>query len=98
MKKFKNLLIVFFFLIAMLVFNTSSFAANTTNGKYLGLYEQGNGRPTGFYTSGRKKISNSASLPIIKIVEYSGQDGKTQKNNDEAIYCLKDGVGFGANA
>ncbi len=94
MKKFKNLLIVFLFLIAMLVFNTSSFAANTTNGKYLGLYEQGNGRPTGFYTSGRK--NNGNKLPIIKIVEYDNQNGNTQKNNNEAIYCLKDGVGFGA--
>ena len=98
MKKLKiirNSLIVFFFLIAMLGFSTSSFAISTTNGKYLGLYNKDNSRPTGYYTSGRK--DNKTALPIIKIVEYDSLNGNTQKNNNQAIYCLKDGVGFGAN-
>ena len=95
LKILKNLLTVFLFTVAMLTFNNSCFAINTTNGKYLGLYEQGNGRPTGFYTSGKK--NNSGTIPIIKIVEYDSQAGNTQKNENQNIYCLKDGVGFGAN-
>ncbi len=94
MKKFGIILIIFF--IIMAIFNTSSFATHTTNGKYLGLYNKGNGRPTGFYTSGTTKGSKQ-NIPIIKIVEYTSQTGSTDvSKQNQAIYCLKDGVGFGA--
>ncbi len=97
MKKTKKigLLLTFFITIAILFCN-SNFAQSTTPGKYLGLYGKGNGRPTGYYTSGRKNGGSSAPLPIIKIVEYTDAGGTSPKNTSEALYCIKDGIGFGS--
>ena len=39
------------FLIAIMSLSNISFAAHDTNGKYLGLYEKGNGRKSGYYTT-----------------------------------------------
>ena len=98
MEKFKRIkrigIILIVLFLVMIFFNVNSFATHTTNGKYLGLYNKGNGRPTGFYTSGTTKVTKK--IPIIKIVEYNSQEGTTQINLNQAIYCLKDGIGFGA--
>lgn len=89
-----GIILIVFFLVTIFL-NANSFATHTTNGKYLGLYERGNGRPTGFYTSGTTKITKK--IPIIKIVEYTSTSGTTDvSKQNQAIYCLKDGVGFGA--
>ena len=85
------------FLIAIMSLSNISFAAHDTNGKYLGLYEKGNGRKTGYYTTGTTTMRRN-EIPVIKIVEYTNSAGTTQDQSkvNQAIYCLKDGVGFGS--
>ena len=70
MKKIKNLLIVIsVLLISLLSLNNYSYATHDTAGIYLGLYNRGNERPTGYYTVGNEQ--SNGSHPVIKIVEYN---------------------------
>ena len=93
-KRIGTLLVTLF--VTMIAFANLSFAMPDTNGKMLGLFDKGNGRPTGFYTTGTV-LNRKTSIPIIKIIEYNsdGTAPDTSKST-QAIYCLKDGVGFGS--
>ncbi len=97
MNKVKKISLIFLSIIAMTLSLTgSSFAMHDTSGKYLGLKNKGNGRATGFYTTGTTTGTKS-SIPVIKIVEYnSAGTAEDQSKSTQAIYCLKDGVGFGS--
>lgn len=83
--------------VLMVLFSTNIFAEHDTTGKYLGLKDKGNGRETGFYTTGTK-TGVRPFIPVIKIVEYNDSKGtaEDQSKSEQAIYCLKDGVGFGS--
>lgn len=96
MNKVKKISLIFLSIIAMTLSLTgSNFAMHDTSGKYLGLKNKGNGRATGFYTTGTTTGTKS-SIPVIKIVEYnSAGTAEDQSKSTQAIYCLKDGVGFG---
>ncbi len=92
-KKLGTILIAIFF--AMILLTSNCFATHDTNGKMLGLYDTGNGRPSGYYTTGSSK--NAKRLPLIKIVEYNSAGTiPDASKSTQAIYCLKDGVGFGS--
>ncbi len=84
---------LFIMLMAVILINSCNFSMAATGSKRLGLYGSGNGRPTGYYTTGTK--NSSKVIPVIKIIEYN-DTGTAQKTEteSEAIYCLKDGVGF----
>ncbi len=82
-------------IISLICLTCSSFAAHDSSNKWLGLKDKGNGRTTGFYTTGTTTGVKS-SIPVIKIVEYTNQAGIAEKNPNQAIYCLKDGIGFGS--
>ena len=93
----KKIIVLFILIFTILLGSNYSFGkqASDNEKKVLGLYNHGNGRETGYYTVG--KNNKQDSLPIIKIVEY--QSNKTTQDNSKAnqvIYCLKNGVGFGA--
>ncbi len=92
----KVVLLIFIFIMTIILCNTCSLATNATSIKKLGLYENGNGRKTGFYTSGTT-LGTKPTIPVIKIVEYDST-GQTQDLSKESqvIYCLKDGRGFGS--
>ena len=83
-------------LVTAMAFSNLSFAKPDTNGKMLGLFDRGNGRNTGFYTTGTA-TGTKESIPIIKIIEYNSEGtAPDQSKSTQAIYCLKDGVGFGS--
>ena len=70
----------------------NSFATDSTSSPlYLGLKGKGNGRNTGYYST---LTETSASKPVIKIVKYNAAG--TVEDASSAIYCLKDGIGFGS--
>ena len=115
MNKVKKISLIFLSIIAMTLSLTgSNFAMHDTSGKYLGLKNKGNGRATGFYTTGTTTGTKS-SIPVIKIVEYNSAGTAEDQSKSlsapihtspttinlgakstQAIYCLKDGVGFGS--
>ena len=100
MKISKKIELIFLVILIILMSLVScSFGATT---KKLGLYVSSgnvsrNGRPTGFYTTGTTNHKKT-NIPVIKIVEFAsnGASMDTSKSN-QAIYCLKDGVGFGSD-
>ncbi len=97
MKKIVKMITIFITIfLVMLVCGNCSFGQIAQPSKKLGLFNSGNGRPTGYYTVGSE--SKAKSLPVIKIVEYqsNGHAVDPSKSN-EIIYCLKNGVGFGAD-
>ncbi len=75
---------------------TKSYAATNSSGVYFNLYN-GAARPTGTY----KVLTGSSSgntKNVIKIIE-TNSSGATQtvETRNAAVYCLKNGVGFGLN-
>ena len=95
MRKFyKSLLLITIFIFSIITFSNYSFAVLDSNGITLGLYNYGNTRKTGYYTVGNEQKNDSH--PVIKIVEYNKQGTVETTKPNRAIYCLKDGVGFGA--
>ncbi len=97
-KKLKATLMILF--ITTLAFASLSYATTDSTGKMLGLYDAlgsantGNGRPTGFYTTGREKGN---PMPVIKIIEYNSEGTAADSSKaTQTIYCLKDGRGFGS--
>lgn len=93
MRKIKGILkVLTLVVLTSLFFGKASFATQDSTGKYLELYNLGNGRQTGFYTVVSKGNGNE---PVIKIVEV-GATGNTVKDYNNAIYCIKDGYGFGS--
>src|SRR5574344_328062 len=70
----------------------ASFATDSTSSPlYLGLKGKGNGRNTGYYST---LTETSATKPVIKVVKYNAAG--TVEDDTSAIYCIKDGIGFGS--
>ena len=77
MNKVKKISLIFLSIIAMTLSLTgSNFAMHDTSGKYLGLKNKGNGRATGFYTTGTTTGTKS-SIPVIVL--------ELQKINQKAL-------------
>ena len=90
MKNIKRLgTLLTIFLITIMILSNTSFATHDTNGKWLGLYDKGNKRQTGYYTTATT-LGRKTTIPVIKIVEYTNSTGATQDPNkvSQAIYCL----------
>ncbi len=99
MKNIRRSLIIIF-IIALTIFSGGSFtlATQSTTAKKLGLYESGNRRTTGYYTTGTYN-SVKPSIPVIKIVEYNSSGSAVDESKSkQPIYCLKDGRGFASDA
>ena len=79
-------LIIGIIIITILMFATSNYAINDTNGIYLGLTP----RDTGEYSFNGKQI--------FKIVKYNDANGATQVGDNASIYCVKAGPGFGSES
>ncbi len=93
MKKLKELVVsIFVISLTIITLGSKSLATESTSGMYLQLKNQSNGRDTGFYVVG----TDGSKKPVIKIVE-TNQAGTTE-DASKAIYCIKDGVGFGSEA
>ena len=102
MKRIRKLCFFTIF-IAVLVFLIGNKSFASTGSAYFSLYNKSIGRPTGYYfvsaNGGNKK-------PVIKITKTnsSGTVGETTSGSTSgnvagtAIYCLKDGVGFGSDS
>ena len=84
------------FMITFLCFSGKIYGAQLNSDQYMMLYGKGNGRPTGFYWV---FAGNEANKPVIKVVKSSDSNGISMKNesSDEAIFCIKDGIGFGSS-
>ena len=84
------------FMITFLCFSGKIYGAPLNSDQYMMLYGKGNGRPTGFYWV---FAGNKANKPVIKVVKSSDSNGTSMKNesSDEAIFCIKDGIGFGSS-
>ena len=84
------------FMITFLCFSGKIYGAQLNSDQYMMLYGKGNGRPTGFYWV---SAGNKANKPVIKVVKSSDSNGTSMKNesSDEAIFCIKDGIGFGSS-
>ena len=84
------------FMITFLCFSGKIYGAQLNSDQYMMLYGKGNGRPTGFYWV---SAGNEANKPVIKVVKSSDSNGTSMKNesSDEAIFCIKDGIGFGSS-
>ena len=84
------------FMITFLCFSGKIYGAQLNSDQYMMLYGKGNGRPTGFYWV---FAGNKANKPVIKVVKSSDSNGTSMKNesSDEAIFCIKDGIGFGSS-
>ena len=97
MKKTKVSVVILLTMIITLILGSMTFAATASTPRYFQLKNQSNGRNTGFY----HVQTNDFALykPVIKIVE-TNQRGTTEvaETSDSAIYCIKDGVGFGSNS
>ena len=89
MKKVNKILIAIALMIVTFLVSNSVLAA--TISRTFTTYNNGNGRPTGFYgiLSGTSNIA-----PIIKIVEVGGSVSSTSPTN--SIYCFRAGTGFGS--
>ena len=73
----------------ILICTSVSYGENMTPGIYLGLKGKSASRESGTYTFNNKSI--------IKIVKYNS-NGMTEADDGSSIYCLKGGVGFGAES
>ena len=83
--------------LALAVLPTKAYATQYSSTNYMMLYGKGNGRPTGFYWVYTK--NSGANKPVIKIVRSSDASGSSTlaESADEAIFCIKDGIGFGSS-
>ena len=96
MKKIKDVLKAILVILPIMFFvGNYSLATEDSTGIYLALKGKGNGRTTGFYTVTTN--GGGTNKPVIKIVR-SNQAGtvETADTSTSAIYCIKNGVGFGA--
>jgi len=84
------------FMITFLCFSGKIYGAQLNSDQYMMLYGKGNGRPTGFYWV---FAGNKANKPVIKVVKSSDSNGTSMlnENSQEAIFCIKDGIGFGSS-
>ena len=84
------------FVVAIFCFSGTIYGAQLNSDQYMMLYGKGNGRPTGYYWV---FAGNSANKPVIKIVKSSDSNGTSMldENSQEAIFCIKDGIGFGSS-
>ena len=84
------------FMITFLCFSGKIYGAQLNSDQYMMLYGKGNGRPTGFYWV---FAGNKANKPVIKVVKSSDSIGTSMlnENSQEAIFCIKDGIGFGSS-
>ena len=82
--------------VGLIAITTTSQASISTNGKLLKLTNP-TYRASGYaYNAGLKSDSMTKEQHIWKIYEYNA-NGETIKNKNNAIYCLKMGVGFGSS-
>ena len=82
MKKVNKILIAIALIMVTFLVSNSVFAA--TISRTFSTYNNGNGRPSGFYAV----LARSSDVPLIKIVEQ----GNATNNS---VYCFKGGNGFG---
>ena len=75
---------------------SSSYAAVSTNGKLLKMTNP-TYRASGYaYNAGLQSDTQTKEQHMWKIYEYN-TNGQTIKNQNNALYCLKMGVGFGSS-
>lgn len=91
MKKLKKFFVVLILTIATIVLPTAQAMAATTS-VYFKLYNA-IGRPTGYYFT---TTESGAYKPVIKIVKATSAGVNEAETSDTAYYCLKNGIGFGA--
>ena len=96
MKKINVFLKISVLVFAIAIFSgivsaNSSYAVTDNTGKWLQLYQKSNGRKTGFYSVD----TETTKKPVIKIVE-TNSTGTTEKDYNNMIYCLRNGIGFGS--
>jgi len=94
MKKFNKLYLLALFIPLFIIFmGSKSFAA--TGSAYFSLYNKSIGRPTGYYTV---SVNGGATKPVIKIIKTNSAGTVDDTPVNSAVYCLKDGVGFGSES
>ena len=92
MKKVKGLLRIFaIIVIAVTIMQSPNYAANID--QYLMMYNKSYDRRSGEYQTIGK--AGSGYLRAFKIMETTNQEGTTQGNYNNSIYCIKGGIGFG---
>ena len=94
MKKI-NRLCFFIIFIAMLLFLTGNKSFASTGSTYFSLYNKSIGRPTGYYFV---SVNGGNTKPVIKIIKTNSAGTVDATTSGTAIYCLKDGVGFGSDS
>ena len=93
MKKIKKLCFLVLFAILTIAFmGSKSFAE--TGSAYFSLYNKTIGRPTGYYFT---EVNGGQTKPVIKIIKTNSAGTVDETPSNTAIYCLKDGVGFGSD-
>ena len=94
MKKINKLYFTVIFVIMLIIFaGGKSFAENGS--AYFSLYNKTIGRPTGYYFT---SVNGGTTKPVIKIIKTNSAGTVDETPTGSAIYCLKDGVGFGSDS
>ena len=94
MKKI-NKLCFFALFILLLVLSMGSKSLASTGSTYFSLYNKSIGRPTGYYFV---SVNGGNTKPVIKIIKTNSAGTVDTTESGTAIYCLKDGVGFGSDS
>ena len=94
MKKINKLFLgVLFSILFVIIISSKSLAA--TGSAYFSLYNKTIGRPTGYYFT---QVKGGQNKPVIKIIQTNSAGTVDETPANSAVYCLKDGVGFGSNS
>ena len=81
---------------AIAIIPTKAFALQDSSSHYMMLYGKGNGRPTGYYLVFAGNKANKAIIKVVRSADASGSSTASE-SADEAIFCIKDGIGFGSS-
>jgi len=97
MNKISKIFMSIILMIAVVVMGQTSFASTTSTSRWFSTYNNGNGRPSGYYYV---NTEDNYDMPIIKIQEVNSNGVVTDdfSSKIKSVYCFKAGAGFGSGS